>query len=44
MPEPAPKVFFCIDCGIELDQHDVDANIATWGVFKSLCSDCCEHN
>lgn len=35
--------FFCTECGIELDEHDVDANISTWGDFKSVCSDCvCE--
>jgi hypothetical protein len=37
-------VFLCVDCGIELDTHDVDANLASWGVFRSLCSDCCEYH
>jgi len=35
---------FCRDCGIEIDQNDVDANLNTWGVFKGLCSDCIEYN
>ena len=33
---------FCIECGIELDEHDCDANLATWGVFRMVCSDCVE--
>lgn len=35
-------VLFCKDCGRELDEHDVDANLNTWGVFKMFCSDCIE--
>ena len=31
--------YFCTECGIELDIHDVDANLATWGVFRGVCSD-----
>lgn len=31
---------FCTECGIELDSHDVDANVATWGVFRQSCTDC----
>jgi len=34
-----PKVFFCVMCGAELDVHDVDTNLTTWGVFKAVCSD-----
>lgn len=34
------KIYFCQLCGIELDVHDLDANLTTWGVFKSVCSDC----
>lgn len=33
-------MFYCTECGIELDHHDVDINIATWGVFKLVCTDC----
>lgn len=36
------KTLTCSECGIELDSHDVDANMATWGVFKGVCSDCVE--
>jgi hypothetical protein len=39
--DEAPKTFFCVDCGIELDIHDVDANLNMYGVFKGYCSDCC---
>ena len=39
-----PKKFFCIDCGIELDHHDVTANLNTWGIFKLLCSDDIENH
>jgi hypothetical protein len=38
------RQFYCIDCGIELDQNDVDANLTTWGVFKCLCSDDIENH
>lgn len=38
------KILFCNDCGIELDEHDVDANLNMWGVFHCLCSDCCEYH
>jgi hypothetical protein len=38
-PQRKP-VFFCIVCGVELDCHDVDANLTQWGVFKCYCSDC----
>jgi hypothetical protein len=38
-PQSKP-ILFCIDCGTELDINDVDANLATWGIFKCLCSDC----
>lgn len=38
------KPLFCLDCGVELDEHDVDANLATWDVFKGFCSDCIENN
>lgn len=35
--------FFCRWCGIELDEHDADNNIASWDVFALTCSDyeCC---
>ena len=33
---------FCRWCGIELDQDDVDANVASYGKFVGNCSDCCE--
>ena len=36
------KVINCTECGIELDGHDVDANVAQWGVFKCICTDCIE--
>ena len=36
------KSFYCTECGIELDEHDVDANIATWGDFKCVCTECVE--
>lgn len=29
----------CIECGVELDEHDVTANVNTWGVFRQVCSD-----
>lgn len=32
-------VITCILCGLELDRHDVDANLTTWGVFRAVCSD-----
>ena len=32
-------MFSCKHCGTELDEHDVDNNIATWGVFRVVCSD-----
>lgn len=30
----------CASCGCALDEHDVDANIASCGVFKCICCDC----
>lgn len=36
--------FFCIDCGIELDEHDVTANLNMWGTFQSVCTDDCENH
>ena len=36
----AQPVFFCKLCGIELDEHDVDANLCTWEEFRLYCSDC----
>ena len=35
-------ILFCEDCGTEIDVHDVDANLNTWGVFRGYCSDCIE--
>lgn len=39
---PRVPVLFCRWCGTELDEHDVAANIATYGLFVLNCSDCCE--
>ena len=33
---------FCRWCGVEIDTHDVDANVACYGTFVGNCSDCCE--
>lgn len=41
-PAQNQPVLFCNECGIELDSHDVDANLATWDVFKNVCTDCIE--
>lgn len=41
---PVAPVLFCLDCGMELDEHDVTANLNVWGVFKGYCSDDIENH
>lgn len=35
---------FCKDCGAEIDEHDVNINVAQWGYFRFFCGNCVDFN